>query len=258
MLLILVNVPRTHIYAEQKNLSITSFSQIDLVSGTQNYTIKTSDGQEWKARISVPEKIDPSSEKKFPLVIGLHWLAVDRNDQANSYFRFSKCLLEPVFKDLNAFIIAPQADEILWHTENNQIRVLTMIEEAKEHWPIDSEKVIVTGYSQGGVGSWYYAEKYPEIFSAAIPIASSYPEIPESKISVPLFVIHSTQDETFPYMRIKKRVKEYRSKGTDITFIKDRKLSHLSACAYARHLRKSIDWLEHSVWETETELSGDQ
>ena len=40
---------------------------------------------------------------------------------------------------------------------------------------IDKAKVVVTGYSMGGAGTWHFAEKYPERFSAAIPVAGRPP-----------------------------------------------------------------------------------
>jgi predicted peptidase len=224
-----------------------AFPEIELRSGAQNIELHTTTDEIWKARISIPGSIDDKSERKYPLIIGLHWLA-HGEARDPSYRRYSACLLEPALNDLEAFMISPQADEILWHTENNQIRVLTLVNEAKKHWPIDTERIVITGYSQGGVGSWFYAEKYPDIFSAAIPVASSYPNVADSSIEIPLFVIHSRRDETFPFKRIKKRIKEHRAKGTDVTFIKDSRLSHYKPCKYTRHLEKSVDWLNYEVW----------
>jgi predicted peptidase len=42
-------------------------------------------------------------------------------------------------------------------------------------YAIDQKRVAVTGYSMGGTGSWHLAEKFPERFSAALPIASRPP-----------------------------------------------------------------------------------
>ena len=235
---------------------IESFSQIELKSGTQNYEITTSDEQVWKTRISIPRVDKTDTGKKYPLIIGLHWLATNEKDTDQAYVNFSQCLLEPVFTKLNTFIIAPQADEILWHTENNQIRVLTLIEQAKKHWPIDEKRIVVTGYSQGGVGSWYYADKYPVIFSAAIPVASSYPKIPSSTIDIPMYVIHSKNDETFPAKRIRSRIKEYRKKGTDITYVQN-SLSHYRACDYKNYLQATTEWLQNEVWETKKPSMND-
>ena len=227
---------------------IDSFSQISLEVGTKNYEIHTSDEQIWKTRITAPEIDTTNIDKKYPLIIGLHWLATNEKNQDQAYINFSQCLLEPAFTKINAFIIAPQADEILWHSENNQIRVLTLIAQAKKHWPIDESKIVVTGYSQGGVGTWYYADKYPDIFSAAIPVASSYPKIPDSELKIPMYVIHSKKDETFPYRRIKSLVKKYQRQGSDITFITNN-LSHYTACKYVKFLEPTIPWLEDQIWK---------
>ena len=243
-LLVLMLSASSHLYAE----IIESFSEIELTSRTKNYQILTTDDQTWNARITIPEMNSVNKKAKYPLIIGLHWLATSKKNQDQAYINYSSCLLEPVFTNLNAFIIAPQANEILWHSENNQVRILSLIEQAKKHWPIDEDKIVITGYSQGGVGTWFYADTYPDIFSAAIPIASSYPKIPNSSIDIPMYVIHSKDDETFPVKRIKSRVREYRKKGTDITYVQN-KLSHYKACKYDKYLDKSLAWLSNDVWE---------
>lgn len=229
--------------------AISSFKELQKVTGSTNIELRTIDGQTWKTRITIPKNLDQESDKKYPLIIGLHWLSEKSELQERNYKYFSQCLLEPVFQKLPAFIISPQADEILWHTENNRVRVLTMIQEAKKHFPIDPKKIVVVGYSQGGVGSWFFAERYPDIFSAAIPIASTYPKVDSSYITIPMLVIHSERDETFPFRRIKRRIREYRGKGTDITFIRDSRLSHYTPCKYARHLEKANSWLQDNVWK---------
>ena len=251
-ILLLIFLTTTQLYAK----SIESFSEIELKASTKNFQILTNDNQTWNARITIPQISNTNENIKYPLIIGLHWLATNKKNQNQAYINYSSCLLEPVFTDLNAFIIAPQANEILWHSENNQVRVLTLIEQAKKHWPIDEDKIVITGYSQGGVGSWYFADKYPELFSASIPVASSYPKLPNSTIEIPMYVIHSKKDETFPVKRIRSRVKEYRKKGSDITYVQNR-LSHYKACNYNKYLLKTIDWLTDEVWETKKPSKSD-
>ena len=40
---------------------------------------------------------------------------------------------------------------------------------------VDMKRIAVTGFSVGGTGSWHFAAKYPERFSAAIPVAGRPP-----------------------------------------------------------------------------------
>jgi pimeloyl-ACP methyl ester carboxylesterase len=57
----------------------------------------------------------------------------------------------------------------------NEEAVNALLDMVMGHYAIDKKRVAVTGCSMGGTGSWHLAEKFPERFSAAIPIASRPP-----------------------------------------------------------------------------------
>ena len=133
---------------------------------------------DWSYSLSVPEIDD---EEKVPLIIGLHWYG----GVSEQYLR---CLADPGFKKMNAIIFAPDAGEYSFWEEANYSLILTLIEYAKKYWPIDEGKIVISGYSDGGIASWYFGTHYPKIFSAAIPMASrdNYNKKPE----IPFYVIH--------------------------------------------------------------------
>ena len=102
------------------------------------------------------------------------------------------------------------------------------------------------GYSNGGNGSWYFAEHHPELFSAAIPMASSY-AITE-KINIPLYVIHGEKDELFSVTKTSEWIRNSKEVGSDITFVTNESLSHFQGCSYVRELRKAQEWLQN-LWK---------
>ena len=83
--------------------------------------------------------------------------------------------------------------------------------------PLILDKVLVTGYSNGGNGSWYYAENHADLFKAAIPMASAY-RIKES-VNIPIYLIHGERDDLFPVAATLGFAKAAQAAGTDITFI---------------------------------------
>ncbi|HFB99449.1 MAG TPA: hypothetical protein ENJ53_01460 [Phaeodactylibacter sp.] len=179
--------------------------------------------------------IPPKNETPKPLIIALHWAG-----GGDTYIQYGKCLAEPAFKKLNAYMIIPDAESMVWTNKYNEQKVLELIALAKENWNIDSKKIVVTGYSNGGNGAWFFAEKHPDLINAAIPMASAYR--PESKIKIPLYVIHGEKDELFNITRTHNWVNASKEKGSNITFKSVPKLSHYMACDYVKPLKKAVDW----------------
>lgn len=101
---------------------------------------------------------------------------------------------------------------------------------ALKYWDIDPTKVVVLGYSNGGNGSWFYAETLPMLFSAGIPMASSYSTIGTDgqprKIDIPLYVIHGENDELFPLAETQAWVNQSIEAGSFIEFVVAPGLTH--------------------------------
>ena len=51
-----------------------------------------------------------------------------------------------------------------------EVDVLETIDHLASHYPVDRDRISVTGRSMGGAATWYLASHYPDLFSAAAPI----------------------------------------------------------------------------------------
>lgn len=125
--------------------------------------------------------------------------------------------------------------------------IITLIEYAKKYWPIDENKIVVSGYSNGGIASWFFGIEYPEYFSAAIPMAASYDYT--KKLKIPFFVIHGENDELFPLSQTQDLVTALINRGSDIQLHILDGYSHYTACSYDNSLRLASDWLLNEVWK---------
>lgn len=186
-----------------------------------------------KVRVITPK--DKNGSK--PLIIALHWAGKD------VFTQYSQCLVEPAFKDLDCYIIIPDAEEMLWTNSYNENKIIRLIALAKKNWKIDATKIVVTGYSNGGNGAWFFADKYPNLISAAIPIASAYKIT--TKIKTPLYVIHGEKDRLFPINNTRKWIDLSRESGSNIVFKAIPNYSHFMACNYVFELKKAVVWLNY-------------
>ena len=214
-----------------------SFSKIKIVPGTKNVRLTNDYGKRWKMRINFPNEI----QRENGLIIALHWAG-----EGITYEEFNDCLILPGLGALNAIIVSPEGENQLWSTRNNIDKVLSIIEHSQHYWNVDPKKIAVVGYSNGGNGSWYFAEHYPEKFSAAIPMASSYPV--NEQIDVPLHVIHGAKDELFAIEKTKTYVRKTKDAGTEVKLVVNETLSHFQACLYAEDLKNAGEWLKE-LWK---------
>lgn len=233
---ILVLLSKPHNLPNQKSETLSDlFINASNSSGVHDFLV-TDSKNSYGLRLITPA--DTMTAK--PLVLGLHWAG-----RGEIFKTFSSCLVEPAFKKLDAYVIVLDAEEQVWYTPKNEKKVLALMEAAFKHWKVDRAKVIVTGYSDGGNGSWYFAEYHPDIFKAAIPIASSY--LPNSRINVPVYMIHGNNDELFNADDSKSYALRSKKQGTDVTIRMVNDLSHYEACAYWENLRASIPWLKKKL-----------
>ena len=240
-----VVTPHTRTAEDVKN----DFSNLEVKPGINDFRLEsTVEGYYWNFRIIAPE--NASESNKRPLIINLHGGA--SNIYPDAHKSASSCLAEPAFQDLNAYIISPNSNGYLWYDPINQIQILALVDLAKTYLPIDENKVAITGYSDGGNGSWFYADFHPDLFSAAIPMASSYNPARANgdivKINIPLYVIHGENDELFPVSQTEEWVNQLIDVGSDIHFVIAAGLTHNQPCDYVDYLKDASNWLQTEVW----------
>lgn len=214
-------------------------NNVSLDQGVRVDSINLNGGIIWDYAISVP---DINTDVEVPFIIGLHGGPLGSSNGEG----YLTCLADPGFKNLNAIIFSPDAGEYYFWDENNYSLILTLIEYAKKYWPIDPDKIIVSGYSNGGIGSWFLGTNYPKVFSAAIPVASNYDY--SSKLKIPFFVIHGDYDKTFPITDMQKLVNSLKNNGSDIRLFVMEGYGHDTGCDYDYSLVQASDWLLNEVW----------
>lgn len=184
---------------------------------------------------------DTSSSK--PLVVALHWAGGGDNFEI-----FYKCLIEPVFGDSDYHLVIPDAQGLVWTSEYSEQKVLNIKKYASSVLKVDEDRVLVTGYSNGGNGTWYFAENFPEQFTAAIPMAAAYKT--NLPLKMPVYCLHGTRDELFPIKQARDHSKDLMSKGVQIEFVElDR--AHKEACTFVEELKTAKTWIDN-IWNKPT------
>lgn len=191
--------------------------------------------------ISVPEKYSPS--KPVPLVLALHF----GGDPEGAGRAVLEILVAQGLADLGAVIVAPDSKGGGWNSTANEHAVNLLVDDVLKNYNIDRKKIAVTGFSMGGAGAWYYGMKYPDRFSAVIPIAGT-PPASLTNWRLPLFAIHSRDDEVVPIAATQRAIAELRKNGTRAELIELAGIRHHQTYRFVDALRRAVPWL-NEVWK---------
>lgn len=222
------------------------FAKLTIETGINDFSIRIANNQTWDFRIIAPEVSD---NETVPLFVNLHGGALTLRADAH---KGTACLIEPALEDTKAYILSPNSKGLLWYDALNQWQVVNLVDFALKYLNVDSERVVVTGYSDGGNGSWFLSDEYPELFSAGIPMATAYGLSYENGIlqrtEIPIYAIQGELDELFPYTNTETYVEQSLDAGSDVTLVQAIGLTHGEPCNYLPYLKDAITWLKTSVW----------
>jgi acetyl esterase/lipase len=176
---------------------------------------------------------------RVPLVVAAHfggevtpWLGGD----------FADLLIVPGFSSLPAVIVAPDAGSVSGWSIEDEVDVMWLARQLRDVYPIDPAKVVMTGYSAGGGQTWLLANRNQEFFTAAIPV-SARPRTTESSWRIPVYVIHSRDDELIPLATVESYVAAQKAAGAPLELHVVSGMSHYQTAAFVPALREASSWL---------------
>jgi len=247
-------------------LALVALSMTQPAAPIQRQMLTLDDGSGVRYAIVVPEGYDGSEE--VPLVLALHFgwgQALPPNYSAI----FLEILVEPALRELGAIIVAPLCPARTWVDPTSEEAVLALLDHVREEYHIDDARTLVTGFSLGGMGTWYYASKHAELFTAAIPMASS-PRIaqtsesgaeyvqryvesgsvewPDALLEMPIYIMHSRDDELISIEPVERAAAELEALGGNVEFLAiDAGIGHHETPRYVPYLQRAVPWLRE-IW----------
>lgn len=149
--------------------------------------------------INLPDDYDP--EKRYPLLVFLHGSGSDEQG-----------LLDSPRSDGRFIEIAPLGRDIYYcySSDSAQQDILEAIEDAVTHFPIDTNQIIIGGFSMGGYGALRTYYEHPEKYQAVAVFAGhpylasqwlegEHPGFTQAKYTAPfaetpVFIYHGKKD----------------------------------------------------------------
>jgi len=212
--------------------------------GLHEHTLKRAGEPGISYAISIPPDYTPSTP--VPLILALHY-GIGNRDSTGVGADLVKGIIGPALEVLGAIIVAPDSVRGNWSTSENEKAVNALLDMVMAHYVIDKKRVAVTGYSMGGTGSWHLAEKFPERFSAVLPIAST-PRASSVGWQLPVLAIQSRDDKVVPFDPAAARIAELQKAGVNARLIAPTGIAHHEAGRFREPLREAVPWLQE-VWK---------
>lgn len=142
----------------------------------------TGEGEDYQFRLFTPEAFrDQRGLAKgreaavYPLVLALHGGGAQGTDNLEQLTanRVATSWAEPQFQSDNpAFVVAPQIDDVSWHEPEGIAGLTALVEDLKSRYPIDADRVYITGNSLGAIGTWANVMAHPELYAGAVATAA--------------------------------------------------------------------------------------
>jgi predicted peptidase len=190
-------------------------------------------------RLFVPSAYNGS--KPFPLIIALHGMGGDEN----SYFDEYGPGAFKIEAEKRGYLVAcpkgrQPASMYLGPAEKD---VLDVIEEIKQAYRINQDRIYLTGHSMGGFGTWSIAMNHPRVFAALAPVAGGGNSAGMSKIAhIPQLVVHGDKDKIVPVQRSRLMVEAAKQLNVELKYIEVPQGDHESVAL--KTFKDVFDWFD--------------
>lgn len=213
--------------------------------GVHFLTLARNHARDLNYTLAIPNGFTTQSDP-LPLIVALHF-----SGHGQPHFGASVLteLVGPALHELGAIIAAPDCPAEVWASAGGERAVLDLLDSLLKDYPIQPRRVVLSGYSMGGMGVWYMAARQPDRFSAAIPVSGMPPsDLDPAAWKVPLLAIHSTDDELMPVGPTGLMIDRLRDAGARAGLLLTQGISHFETARFIPHLRTAVAWIRR-VWE---------
>jgi len=196
----------------------------------------------------VPRGYDAKNKKtSWPLVVALHGALSDHKHNLRRVFGLDNRPGETdaeasrnqlPLPDVPAFVVSPLGrGELMGYDGLGYDDVMRVIADVRRAYPIDPDRITLTGASMGGGGTWAIGLRHPELFAALAPVcavanfrrmvspadaalydlarlaALSPAEIAENAAHQQVFIFHGDKDPTVPVEDSRQMAARYEALG---------------------------------------------
>ncbi|MDA0834888.1 MAG: prolyl oligopeptidase family serine peptidase [Planctomycetota bacterium] len=200
----------------------------DLADRFEKLVFESSDKQMLPYRFLKPTS--PAPDQKYPLVVFLHGAGERGDDNVAPLIHGVKTFAtDEYLEKYPCYVIVPQCPaEMKWVDVDWTLDASTMpadptppmrstqelIDKLIADFPVDANRLYVTGLSMGGFGTWDAIQRYPEKFAAAVPVCGGGdPARVEPCANIPVWAFHGAKDSAVKVNRSREMIAAIKALG---------------------------------------------
>lgn len=183
-----------------------------------------------------------STSNKWPLILSLH----GSGERGNNIDDVKRWGIHKILKENDNFpfvVVSPQcpAGEI-WEMQFNALKDL--LNDMKNNYNIDDDRIYLTGYSMGGYGTWNFAILNPERFAAIVPVSGGAMSSKKALClkNLPIWAAHGDSDTAVEFEESKRIVDCLKKYNSNIIFKVYKGAGH-EVCTTAYEEPELFQWL---------------
>lgn len=201
-----------------------------LPAGSQVLTFRSEiDGPDQQYALYPPKDFDPS--RKYPLVVSLH--GADSNHRINLRRVFG---IDPRSAEIGAgetrhpaglrevdfFVASPLARGTIGYQGIAETDVYDMLADVKRRFPIDEDRVYLTGLSMGGGGTLWLGLTRPDLWAALAAVCPAAPpgsdELAGNALDLPVHLFQGDADPVVPVAATRDWQKRFLALGVRVLY----------------------------------------
>jgi acetyl esterase/lipase len=182
---------------------------------------------------------DFKPDKKYPLVVSLH--GAGSNHRLNLRRVFGKTNLPgetdveasryfPGWRDVDFIVASPLARGTMGYQGVAEKDVYDVLADVKKRFPIDEDRVYLTGLSMGGGGTLWLGLTRPDVWAAIAPVCPAPPEgatdLAGNALNVPVHIYHGGADPVVKAEGVRDFAKRLEGHGARVEYTEYPKVGH--------------------------------
>jgi poly(3-hydroxybutyrate) depolymerase len=177
----------------------------------------------------LPRNFDP--KKKYPLVVMLHGAGSNHRLSLRRVFGKSNAGDEtdveatryfPSWKDVDFVVASPYARGTMGYQSVAERDVYDVVADVKRRFPIDEDRVYLTGLSMGGGGTLWLGLSRPDVWAAIAPVCPAPPvgtwDLAPNALNIPVHIFHGDADPVVEPAGVRDWVKRFEELGTRVQY----------------------------------------
>lgn len=178
----------------------------------------------------LPKPFDPA--RRYPLVVSLHGAGSNHRLNLRRVFGRGNLPLEtdadatryfPALDGVDFIVASPFARGTMGYQGIPEQDVYDVLADVKRRFPIDEDRVYLTGLSMGGGGTLWLGLTRPDVWAALAPVCAAAPsgsdELAGNALNLPVRLFHGDQDPAVPVESSRRWHKRFLDLGVKAEYV---------------------------------------